>query len=172
MDHIIQGDHSGSSQPPVDMKTKVAFKYNGLILKHNFSFMSMVGWKLPEWSPCTCVKVNATNPGQLRAKPPCIYFIWEFIRPLPPSLTDCPTSLPTRPTTSRRRRRPRSAPPPCDEDDVGRQIQNTIFLPAKLIQTKSCDGEFFRDVRLSWWDFMNTERRSAPREKVICLNYD
>ena len=34
----VQGDHSGGSQPPVDIKTKVAFQYKPLILKHNFCF--------------------------------------------------------------------------------------------------------------------------------------
>ena len=29
---LLQGDHSGSSQPPVDMKTKVAFQDKPLIL--------------------------------------------------------------------------------------------------------------------------------------------
>ena len=34
----LQGDPSGSSQPPVDIKTKVAFQYMLLILIHNFCF--------------------------------------------------------------------------------------------------------------------------------------
>ena len=34
----IKGDHSGSSQPPVDIKTKVVFQYKPFILKHNFCF--------------------------------------------------------------------------------------------------------------------------------------
>ena len=33
---FIQGDPSSCSQPPVDIKTKVAFQYMLLILKHNF----------------------------------------------------------------------------------------------------------------------------------------
>ena len=33
---FLQADHSGSSQPPVDIKTKVAFQYT--ILKWNFCF--------------------------------------------------------------------------------------------------------------------------------------
>ena len=35
---IIQGDPSGSSQPPVDIKWKVAFQYMLLIQKCNFCF--------------------------------------------------------------------------------------------------------------------------------------
>ena len=35
---ILQGDHSGCAKPPVDIKTKVAFEYLGLILKRNFCF--------------------------------------------------------------------------------------------------------------------------------------
>ena len=34
----IQGDHSGSSKPPVDIKTKVVFQDKAFILKHNLSF--------------------------------------------------------------------------------------------------------------------------------------
>ena len=34
----IQGDTSGSSQPPVDIKTKVVFQHMLLILKRNFCF--------------------------------------------------------------------------------------------------------------------------------------
>ena len=33
---MIQGDHSGSSQPTVDIKTKVVFQYKPFILKRNF----------------------------------------------------------------------------------------------------------------------------------------
>ena len=32
----VQGDHSGSSQCPVDIKIKVAFQYKPFILKCNF----------------------------------------------------------------------------------------------------------------------------------------
>ena len=35
---LVQGDHSGCVKPPVDTKTKVAFKYMGLIPKRNFCF--------------------------------------------------------------------------------------------------------------------------------------
>ena len=34
----LQGDHSGSSQPPVDMKTKVAFSIKGFSTNPNFCF--------------------------------------------------------------------------------------------------------------------------------------
>ena len=35
---LIQGDKSGKTKPPVDIKTKVAFQYKRLILKRNFYF--------------------------------------------------------------------------------------------------------------------------------------
>ena len=49
MDVTLQGDHSGSSQPPVDMKTQVAFQYKPLTLNTAFALMSMGGWEQPEW---------------------------------------------------------------------------------------------------------------------------
>ena len=36
IDKLVQGDTSGSSQPPVDIKTDVVFQYMRLILKRNF----------------------------------------------------------------------------------------------------------------------------------------
>ena len=55
----IQGDHSGCSQPPIDIKTKVAFQYKPLILKHNFCFLvngrlgtPLMSFKLSEQSRC------------------------------------------------------------------------------------------------------------------------
>ena len=38
LDYRIQGDHSGCSQPPVDIKTKVPFQYEAYLLKRNFCF--------------------------------------------------------------------------------------------------------------------------------------
>ena len=34
----VQGDHSGWVKPIIDTKTKVVFKYMGLIQKQNFCF--------------------------------------------------------------------------------------------------------------------------------------
>ena len=47
----IQGDYSGCDKPPVDIKTKILFQYEELILKHNtcFGVNGRFESKWPEW---------------------------------------------------------------------------------------------------------------------------
>ena len=56
----VQGDPSGSSQPPVDIKTKVAFQYMIVIPKHNFCFN--VNWRLGNYLIGHPVSQNSFKP--------------------------------------------------------------------------------------------------------------
>ena len=68
----LHGDNSGCVKPQVDSKTKVAFKYMGLILKGTCVLMSTGGLTQPEWSPC------ATNPKNVCFKGSITWFFILF----------------------------------------------------------------------------------------------
>ena len=61
----IQGDHSGSSQPPANMKTKLVFQCKGLYRNATFVLMSTGGWELPECSKRKRTPLSPSAPPQI-----------------------------------------------------------------------------------------------------------
>ena len=62
----LQGDPSGWSQPPVDIKTKVAFSMRSIYWNVTFVLMSTGVWDQSDGSPCTS-DVEALNEAMMQS---------------------------------------------------------------------------------------------------------